>query len=242
MRPKHLFLSLILLIFTLSSCESEEQRVQRQAEQEEQRIELEAERQVREAARLATLEAERIEREARETTERIAREKQEEAERLEREAEAKKARQEQMIYDKYINNSLRTGSTPYAYCYGGNSSCSSNGCSQIKVRIANHSDVIVTIKRKNKVYRHGYIRAGGSHTFEMPNGTYQVFFYYGSGWNPNKEMAQTTCGTLKGGFISDESFGKDNSQSLSNNILEYELIMQENGNFSTRPSDSNEAF
>jgi hypothetical protein len=102
--------------------------------------------------------------------------------------------------------------------------------------------VIVTIKKNDKVYRHGYIGSGGSYTFEMPNGTYQIFFYYGTGWNPKKEMAQTSCGTLTGGFISGENFGKDNPQTLNNNILEYELILQENGNFSTRPSDSDEAF
>lgn len=224
-------LLLLLTAFVVSSCESEEQRMQREAEQQEQRVRLEAERQ-EEAARIAAIqEAERIERE-----------KQEEAERIAREAEAERIRQEQIIYDKYINNALRTGSTPYAYCYGGNSSCSSRGCSQIKVKIAYKSDVIVTIKKNDKVYRHGYIRAGGSYTFEMPNGTYQIFFYYGNGWNPNKEMAQTSCGTLKGGFIESENFGKDNPQTLNNEILEYELILQQNGNFSTRPSDSEEAF
>ena len=55
-------------------------------------------------------------------------------------------------------------------------------------------------------------------------------------------MKETDCGTLKGGFISNENFGKDSPQSLSNNILKYELILQQNGNFSTSPSNSDEAF
>ena len=55
-------------------------------------------------------------------------------------------------------------------------------------------------------------------------------------------MKETDCGTLKGGFIADEQIGKDSPQSLNNNILEYELILQQNGNFSTTPSNSEEAF
>lgn len=233
---------LLLVVVSFSACESEEQREERQAAQEQQRIENQARIQAEQAAFALAEEQERQERELQEEVERLVRETEEEAERLIREAEAEKQRQEQLIYNKYINNSLRTGSTPYAYCYGGNQSCSSRGCSKIRVKIAYNSDVIVTIKKNDKVYRHGYISSGGSYTFEMPNGTYQIFFYYGTGWNPKKEMAQISCGTLKGGFISGENFGKDDSQTLNNEILEYELILQENGNFSTRPSDSDEAF
>jgi len=36
---------------------------------------------------------------------------------------------------------------------------------------------------------------------------------------------KTNCGELRGGFISDEQFEKDDPQSLSNNILEYQLIL-----------------
>ena len=90
--------------------------------------------------------------------------------------------------------------------------------------------------------RHAYIKAGSSYTFDLPNGTYQPFFYYGKGWNPGKIMKETNAGTLRGGFISNEDFGKDNPQNLSNQILEYELILQQNGNFSTRPSSANEAL
>ncbi len=49
-------------------------------------------------------------------------------------------------------------------------------------------------------------------------------------------------GEIKGGFITNEDFGKDEPQYLNNNILEYELILQENGNFSTRPSNPEEAL
>ncbi len=143
------------------------------------------------------------------------------------------------VNDKYFNNSLHTGATPYSKYYGRNTPCNNNGCSQIKVRTPYNSDVLVTIKRNDKVIRHAYIQANDSYTFSFPNGTYQAFFYYGKGWNPEKEMKN---GEIKGGFVADESFGKDNEQSLYNNVLTYELILQPNGNFSTSPSNSEEAL
>lgn len=214
------FIPIILLSFVLASCESEEERQRRLATEEQQRIELEERRKADEAERALKLEQERIEQEAR----------------------LEKERQEKAIYDRYINNSLSTGSTPYAYCYGRNSPCSDWGCSQIKVQTPYNSDVLVTIKKGEKVVRHAFIKAGSTYTFELPNGTYQPFFYYGKGWNPEKVMKQTDCGKIKGGFITNEDFGKDSPQTLSNNILEYELILQQNGNFSTRPSSANEAL
>ena len=204
----------------LTSCESEEERQKRITREEQQIIELEERRKAEEAGRAFKLEQERIEREAR----------------------LEKERQEKAIYDIYINNSLSTGSTPYSYCFGRNSSCSDWGCSQIKVRTPYNSDVLVTIKKGEKVVRHEFIKGGSSYTFELPNGTYQPFFYYGKGWNPEMVMKQKDCGTLKGGFIANEDFGKDSPQTLSNNVLEYELILQQSGNFSTRPSNANEAL
>jgi hypothetical protein len=150
--------------------------------------------------------------------------------------------QTEEIHDKYINNSLPNGSTPYSLCYGSNKSCSEWGCSEIRVKTPYNSDVIVTIKSGGTVVRHAYICAGNSYTFEVPNGTYQPFFYYGKGWDPEKLMKSTLVCDLMGGFISDEDFGKDDPQNLENSILEYELILQQNGNFSTKPSNPAEAF
>lgn len=139
----------------------------------------------------------------------------------------------------YINNSLRTGATPYSRYYGGNSTCRDYGCSEIKVRTPSSSDVIVLIKNHNgEVVRHAYIQAGHSYTFSMPNGSYQAFFCYGKGWNPTK----TLKGNIKGGFIENVLYSKDGIQSLNNVVLEYELILQQNGNFSTQPSSVEEVF
>jgi hypothetical protein len=204
----------------LSSCLSEEEKKAR----EEQKIAKQLEEKEQEKKRLEELAREKAIKDSLNAI------------RLEKE------RKEKAIYEKYINNRLANGSTPYAYLYGHNKSCKEWGCSQIKVKTPSSSEVLVLIKRNGKVVKHAYIRASNSCTFEMPNGTYQPFFYYGKGWNPDKVMKQTEKGTLKGGFISEEHFSKDNPQTLNNNILEYELILQQSGNFSTKPSSQEEAF
>lgn len=220
MKARLIFQLLLVVATIFTSCESNEEKQKRLARKEQQRVELEEKRKAAEAERELRLEQDRIEREVR----------------------LEKERQEKMMYDKYINNSLSTGATPYSYCFGVNYACDDWGCSEVKVKTPTNSDVLVTIKKGDKVVRHAYITAGSSYTFEIPNGTYQPFFYYGKGWNPEKVMKETDCGTLKGGFIADEHFGKDGPQVLSNNILEYELILQQSGNFSTRPSNANEAL
>lgn len=222
MKNKELLFSILFLILYVG-CESSQARKDRLAREEQQRIEIQKQRT-----------ADSI----REVERRIERERQAEEQRLLREAELEKQRREQEIYNKYINNSLRTGATPYARYYGKNSSCKDYGCSEIKV-ITSNSDVLVLIKRRDKVVRHGYVRAQESYTFSFPNGTYQTFFYYGKGWNPNKEMKN---GTMKGGFIEDEVFGKDKPQRIYNSRLTYELILQQHGNFETKPSDEDEAL
>lgn len=227
---KYIFL-LLTVSLLLFSCESEKDRKAREYKEEQTRIELVAKQKAEDEAKVILIEQERIEQE------RLA-----EVERKETAIRLEKKRKEKVIYDKYINNSLRTGSKPYAYCFGSSNSCDGYGCSQIKVKTPSNSDVLVTIKKNGKVYRHAYINSSSSYTFNIPNGRYQTFFYYGKGWNPKKFMKETTCGILKGGFIESEHFGKDEPEHLSDMIRNYELILQQNGNFSTRPSNSNEAF
>ena len=222
---------LLASLILTTSCETEAEKKERIAKIERERIEL-----VKQEEEEEEVEVERI---------RLIEKVKEDSIRTIREAEEARLRaiyEERKLYNKYGNNSLRTGATPYSYCFGRNNSCSNYWCSQIKVRTPSNSDVLVTIKKNSKVYRHAYIRASSSYTFEFPNGTYQTFFYYGKGWYPEKFMKETSCGTLKGGFLTDEHFDKDDPQRLNNSILEYELILQQNGNFSTRPSSKNEAF
>ena len=142
---------------------------------------------------------------------------------------------------QYLENSLTTGTTPYSTAYGKNYRCPYTQCSGIKVTAPRESDILVIIKRNNsggKVIAHGYIKAGGTYQFDIPDGTYQTFFYYGEGWNPNKEMK----GGIKGGFVKYELFSKDNPQEISSSILTYVLQLQKNGNFQTSGSSPDEVF
>lgn len=135
---------------------------------------------------------------------------------------------------------LETGATPWKVYYGGNPDCYNRNCSEIVVITDAFSDVVVIIKRDEKVVRHAYIRSDKSYTFSLPNGTYQVFFYSGNGWNADKEMKN---GEMKGGFMWNGYFSKDDiPQKLENSRLTYELITQKDGNFQTTPSDGDEAL
>jgi hypothetical protein len=143
---------------------------------------------------------------------------------------------------QWKDNSLYTGAMPYSYCFGSNNYCDKYGCSRITI-LTGSNDVLVTIKdRSGDVVRHGYITAGHSFSFNLPDGSYQTFFYSGTGWNPNKFMKTSSCGTLLGGFVSGEDVTKDNYISLYNQEMTYELIMHQNGNLSTLPSSKNEAL
>lgn len=110
-----------------------------------------------------------------------------------------------------------------------------------QVTAPRESDIVVIIKRNNKggkVIAYGYICAGGTYQFDIPDGTYQTFFYYGEGWNPNKKMA----GGVRGGFVKDEKFSKDSPQKIYSGVLSYILQLQHNGNFQTKSSNRNEVF
>lgn len=129
---------------------------------------------------------------------------------------------------------MYTGSVPYE-CYeksGSNSKITTITSTQ------SESDLVVMIKQGDILVRNAYIKAGDKYSFLLPNGTYQVFFYSGRGWNPGKAMPNG----LKGGFVTDESYSKDSPTSLSYQEMVYELILQQNGNFSTQQSSEDEIF
>ena len=146
----------------------------------------------------------------------------------------------------YETNSLRTGSTPYSYCYGSNPFCSPPSgyaeCSFIDIRASSSSDVIIIVKKNNIVYSHAYIKAGGYHKFKLGNGMFQTFFYYGNGWNPYKLMKNASCGKITGGFVNDETIDKSDIISLRNSSMSYTLYTVDNGNFLPKSSNINEAF
>lgn len=134
----------------------------------------------------------------------------------------------------YIDNRLQTGANPYK-----NVKLSGDESTvEVKTSAGDENDVVVIIKHNGKIVRNAYIRGGDSYQFSIPNGTYQVFFYGGKGWNPDKEMS----GGYTGGFVANESFSKDNAVTLDYQGLNYELIPQQNGNFNTEQSNETEIF
>lgn len=153
---------------------------------------------------------------------------------------------DQISEDYYINNSLNSGAMPYRYCYGDNPVCSPPRgyieCSYIDVKASYDSDVIVIIKKNNKVHSHAYIKAGSFHRFSVGNGFFETFFYFGKGWNPNKFIKYADCGEIYGGFVSNESIDKSDSEYLYNSSLSFTLHSVTNGNFQPKKSDKNEAF
>lgn len=134
-----------------------------------------------------------------------------------------------------------TGDTPYSAYYGNNMNCRKIECSGIKVTAPEASDVVVIIKKRNehgKVAGHAYISAGDTYKIDLPDGIYQTFFYYGEEWNPYKNMGNG----VKGGFVKDELFAKDNPQEIYSAVLSYVLQLRSDGNFHTRSSNRTEMF
>jgi len=141
----------------------------------------------------------------------------------------------QVSLEEYANNSLITGDVPYPNVYLDDG----NEC-QIRISTSSEAkcDLVAVIKQNNQIVRNAYILAGGTYEFSLPNGTFQVFFYGGNGWNPDKRMPNG----LRGGFVANESYSKDSPISLEYEGIEYQLIPQPNGNFSTQQSDAQEIF
>lgn len=147
--------------------------------------------------------------------------------------------------DCIINNDnyviLTTGDTPYSDYYGNNMNCRRTECSGVKVTAPETSDVVVIVKKRNergKVAGHAYINAGDTYKIDLPDGTYQTFFYYGDGWNANKDMGNG----IKGGFVRDEVFSKDDPQDIYSAVLSYVLQLRRDGNFHAESSNRSEVF
>lgn len=147
---------------------------------------------------------------------------------------------EEIQYEDY---SLPNGAQPYREFYGSNKSYA-YGRPSVKVNASNSSDVLVIVRYNNsngKVAGHAYIQKGCSSTiYLLEDYTYQVFFYYGTGWYPNKKMSNG----IIGGFLKDESFSKDGTPMTLDwgESMTYTLTRVVHGNFSTSHSSASEIF
>ena len=135
-----------------------------------------------------------------------------------------------------------TGATPWSNCFGPNAKCSYVGCSDIKVITSKADPVVAIVKQYGKVKKHAYISANSSYTFELSDGTYQVYFYYGDNWNRNKVMSSSECYNITGGFSSNEFVSKDDPITLHGQIMEYTLSRVTHGNFSPKYINLNQAL
>lgn len=117
----------------------------------------------------------------------------------------------QEIEKKWEEIRLKTGELPYVQHLGNNAY---SGNAKIKVNAPLNSDVLVIIKDINgKMRKHAYIRANDSYSFYLSQGSYESFFYYGRGWNPDKSMSNG----FRGGFMYDELYSKSGYEFLQDN-------------------------
>lgn len=141
----------------------------------------------------------------------------------------------------YQNYSLKNGSQPYSSYYGYNNS---SGGSSIVIKSSSNYDCVVTVKYNNsegKVAGHVYVHRGETAEIHLTSGrTYQVFFYSGTGWYPDKEMPKG----VKGGFLHNESFSCDDKPyTLSyGEYMTYTLTPVTNGNFTPKTTNQNSFF
>ena len=147
-------------------------------------------------------------------------------------------------YDEYRNNSLATGAKPYASYFGK----AQTGKNFIDFKTSGSNDYVAIVKRhsNNKYVNHTYIKGGDNARLYVPSGTYDVYFYSGSGWNPNMVVGQFTGGFVEGGtmqkdgpiqLVSETISLDDGSTQLRTAYMEYTLYPVSNGNLILQSAD-----
>lgn len=144
----------------------------------------------------------------------------------------------------YRCNSLSTGSRPYRSYFGR----SLSGGHQMSFKTGSGSDYVVIVKRYgNRQYvDHLYIKGGDYASMNLPDGTFDVYFYSGNGWNPYK-----LNGECEGGFVENAAIQKDGPVTLQrryegdyyyDQTLSYTLYPVYNGNLTLQGASEKEAF
>lgn len=132
------------------------------------------------------------------------------------------------VDNPYIDNRLTTGSKPYSRFFGS----SQTGDNYFHFKTSGDHDYVVIVKRtySGTYVNHIYIRGGDNAKLYVPNGTFDVFFYSGKGWDPEKSV-----GSFTGGFVRGGSMQKDEEIDLYESergipYVEYTLYPVSNGN------------
>lgn len=135
---------------------------------------------------------------------------------------------------EYLNNSLETGDKPYSEYFGEEWT----GHNYFYFKTSGKSDFIVIVKgHYDDMYiNHIYIRGGDNAYLYVPDGTFDVYFYSGEGWNPNKKVGHFT-----GGFVSG-LMQMDGPVELESAYMEYTLYPVKHGNLRLQGADMNDVF
>lgn len=117
---------------------------------------------------------------------------------------------------RYIFRRMATCYVPYRETDAGG-----NANSKIAVNTdpASECDLVALVKQDGRIVRNVYVAAGDTAALYVPNGTYRVYIYSGTGWNPEKDMP----GGLKGGFVADEAFSADAPVTLAYSTYDYNV-------------------
>jgi len=139
--------------------------------------------------------------------------------------------------EEYKNNSLKTGSKPYASSFG--KAQTGTNYFYFKTSESDDKDFVIIVRRSrdNRYVNHTYIKGGETAQINVPDGTYNVYFYSGKGWNPNKVIGERV-----GGFVDDETLQKDGPVKLFSAYMEYTLFPVFYGNLRLENASKKEAF
>lgn len=144
-----------------------------------------------------------------------------------------KKSQADIDYETYIDNQLETGSKPYKDHYR-----SRTGDNYIDFKTSGEDYVIIVRdNHTSDVVNHIYVRANDRGRLYLPNGTYNIYFYGGKGWNPNMKNGNVVGGFVSGGYIQ-----KDGPVELYGQYGEYTLYPVQNGNLQLQSATKSEAL
>lgn len=138
-------------------------------------------------------------------------------------------------FSQYAGNRLDTGDKPYASQVGK----AKTGSRYLEATASpGETDYIMIVKKASngQWVNHVYIHAGTKGRLNVPAGTYNVYFYSGQGWCPDKPI-----NNLLGAFVEENELGKDANVNLSDyEGYSYKLYPVSSGNFQVQYANKEE--
>jgi len=142
--------------------------------------------------------------------------------------------------ERYKHYSPPNGSQPWAQFYGSNFA-KDDRLNVVIIKASYDYNAVIIAKdiQSNKVRGHIYVQKNKTAQFYLPNGQYEMTFYYGNGWYPQLKIHYGSS-VLKGGFIENDYMVADkeilNFQYHSDytESITYTLKPMVNGNVKTK--------